>query len=192
MKILFDLSATQSDNEIINHGGREYAKAVFIKLIESGQESVSAFYNPNLSLGGIISELIKKYSIITLENDDIVSICRFVIENNINIFYSALPKREYIPLIKMQSESFKVIITIHGLRSLELPSDRLEWRYCNSAKSKIKFIYKQLFPSVYKNSILKHFQVYLCAYRLITVSNHSKYSLLTFFPELSAEKIFVF
>ena len=191
MNILFDLSATQSDNEIINHGGSEYAKAVFIKLIESGPKSVTVFYNRNLNLEKTISELIKTNSISTLENNDILSICRFVIENNINVFYSALPKIEYIPLIKLQSESFKVIITIHGLRSLELPSDSYEWFYCHSIKSKIKFIYKQLFPSVYRNSILKQFRKYLGAYRIITVSNYSKYSLLTFFPELADEKVTV-
>jgi glycosyltransferase involved in cell wall biosynthesis len=192
MKILFDLSATQPENGIINHGGSEYAKAVFFKLIESCPKSVSVYYNRNLALEKPLVELIQEHSLFTLESNDIKFICSYISANRINVFYTALPKKEHVLLIKMQSESFKVIITIHGLRSLELPSDNLEWYYCKSVKSKLKYIYKRLFPSFYKTSLLKYYRMILGASEIITVSNHSKYSLLTFFPELQQEKILVY
>ena len=36
-KVLFDLTATQPVNNIFNHGGGEYAKAVFLNLTISGR-----------------------------------------------------------------------------------------------------------------------------------------------------------
>ena len=191
MKILFDLTATQADHEVVNHGGSEYAKAVFCKLIESAPDQVVAFYNQNLELDDNLSCLLKKYSVDILIKSDIDSILAYIIEKGINIFYTSLARTEYHKLIEMQSESFKVIITIHGLRPLELPSDKYEWYYSNSVKSKLKFIYKHIFPTFYKNSLLKNYRKILSAYKIITVSNHSKHSLLKFFPELKAEIIHV-
>jgi glycosyltransferase involved in cell wall biosynthesis len=191
MKLLFDLSATQAENGVLNHGGSEYAKAVFFKLIERSSESVSVFYNHNLALENSVIELIDEYSLKTVASADINSIIDFIKTENINVFYSALIKAEYLPLIAMQSESFKVIITIHGLRSLELPTDKYEWYYCHTLKSKLKFIYKKIFHTYYKNSILDYFRKFLDAAEIITVSDHSKRSLVSFFPEISAQKVTV-
>jgi glycosyltransferase involved in cell wall biosynthesis len=192
MKILFDLSAAQPDNEIINHGGSEYAKAVFLKLAETCPESVSVFFDRNLAMDRSILEIIKKHSIKTLESSDLVTVSSFIEDNEISVFYSALPKSQHLPLFETQSKTFKVVITIHGLRSLELPSDSYERYYSRSAKSRIKIIYKQMFPSVYKNTYLKHYRKFLGASRIITVSDHSKEALLKFFPEIDSNKINVY
>jgi glycosyltransferase involved in cell wall biosynthesis len=192
MKLLYDLSATQAKKGILNHGGSEYAKAVFIKLMDYDPESVAVFYDPSQEMDPAISALILKHALNTLLNTEAISLYNFILEHKINIFYSALPKKEYSFLINKQTDTFKVIITIHGLRSLELPTDRFEWKYKSPVKQKIKLIYKQMLPDVYKKSLLKHFGTFLKSSKIITVSNHSKYSLLNFFPSLPAEKIFVF
>jgi glycosyltransferase involved in cell wall biosynthesis len=192
MKILFDLTATQPGKNIINHGGSEYAKAVFRKLVDTSPGSLSVFYNENMPLENSLAELLQKHSVKVLGTTDISSVCNFIVDNSINMFYTALPKNEYLPLFKMQSDNFKVAITIHGLRHLELPSDSCEWYYCNTLRSRIKYFYKRLFPFLYKDSILKYYRKLLGASEIITVSDHSKRSLLAFFPELNQEKISVY
>lgn len=192
MKILFDLSATQAYSDVLNHGGSEYAKAIFTELIKLHPENVTVFYKQNLELDSEIAELITEKSLKILFQDDIDSICNYILENSINIFYSALAKAEYNRLISMQSKTFKVIITIHGLRYLEMPGDTYERFYSHSIKSRVKIIYKGLFPNVYKKSLVKNYGSILGAYKIITVSNHSRKSILNFFPELNTEKILVF
>lgn len=189
MKLLFDLSATQAENGILNHGGSEYAKAVFYKLLETNHRSVSVFYNHNIVLEDKIADLIGKYSLKTVAANDINSIIDYINTESINVFYSALIKEEYVSLIEMQSDSFKVIITIHGLRALELPTDKYEWNYCKGLKSRVKFVYKQFFKTFYKNSIIAYYRNFLAANVIVTVSDHSKRSLLSFFPEISSRQI---
>lgn len=191
-KILFDLSAAQSSNGIINHGGSEYAKAVFIRLVNSPAAKVTVFFNTGSVLDDEIINLLEKHSIERLEDSNIVTLKNYIIEKNINIFYSALLKGEYKSFIKMQSSGFRVILTIHGLRQLELPADSYEFHYCRTLKSKLKYAYKKLLPLVYKKSILNYYRQFLGASELITVSNHSKGSLQFFFPELEPERIHVF
>jgi glycosyltransferase involved in cell wall biosynthesis len=192
MKILFDLTATQPDSKVINHGGGEYTKAVFVELTNTAPDSVIALYNKNFELDYEITELIRKHSLEKILSNDIDLVRRFIVEKGINIFYTGLAKPEHLRLFDLQSETFKVIITIHGLRSLELPSDKYEWYYCGSVKSRIKLIYKSLFPLIYKNSVSRHYFKFLQAHKIITVSHHSKKSILTFFPEIPEERISVF
>ena len=45
MKILFDLAATQPENYILQHGGSEYAKAVFFRLFNERKDSLEVFYD---------------------------------------------------------------------------------------------------------------------------------------------------
>ncbi|MCB8999486.1 MAG: glycosyltransferase [Bacteroidales bacterium] len=191
MNILFDLSATQAENKITNHGGSEYAKAVFVKLIQSCNGNIYVKYESNLKLDPLISDLIKQNSLKIYNKNNDGPLQNYIKNNHINLFYTALTSKEYIPLLKQQSEKFKIIFTIHGLRALELPTDRYEWKYCDSLKSRTKYIYKQLFAVRYKKSLLKYFNNFLKAYRIITVSDYSKYSILSFFPDLEPEKIIV-
>jgi glycosyltransferase involved in cell wall biosynthesis len=85
-----------------------------------------------------------------------------------------------------------VIITIHGLRALELPTDKYEWFYCKDMRSRIKFLYKNFMPGKYERSLRRYFRNFLDSSRIITVSDQSRNELLRFFPDLSPEKISTF
>ncbi|MBK7626721.1 MAG: glycosyltransferase [Bacteroidales bacterium] len=56
-------------------------------------------------------------------------------------------------------------------------------------KSKIKFFYKQFFKNGYNKNVLSYYKKFLDASQIITVSDHSKRSLLSFFPEVSSQRI---
>ncbi len=192
MKILFDLSATQAAGKIKNHGGGEYARAVFLRLIETCPDSVYVLLNDNLPLDEELSELLKAHSINSIKGTDIDLICDFIKKYGISLFYTALPDERFKLLAERQSEHFKVIITIHGLRQLEYPFDKDELFYIQTCRSAIKYLYKILFPGSYRKSVIKHYYWMLGACKIITVSNHSREVILQFFPGLSEDKIEVF
>lgn len=181
-KILFDLSATQPAEGVINHGGSEYAKAVFYRLVELFPKQIFVFYNPAFKLEDSIVSLIQKNSVECLLSVNETSILEFISLNNINTFYTALPTSAFKKIFALQNKTFEVIITIHGLRFLEMPFDDFEWYYCITYKSKLKFLYKKLFLTRYLSKLKKYLKNHLNAYTIITVSDHSKYSLLSFFP----------
>lgn len=192
MRILFDLSATQSAGKIKNHGGGEYARAVFIKLIEVCPDSVSVILNEDLPLDKNLSELLNTHSINSMQSTDIGLVWDYIVKNRINLFYTALPDERFKLLVEKQSEHFKVIITIHGLRQLEYPFDKYEWFYIQSCRSAIKYFYKKLLSVSYRKTILKHYDWLPGASKIITVSNHSREVILRFFPGLREDKIEVF
>lgn len=190
MKILFDLSATQPANGIMNHGGGEYARAVFMGLCEENASSVSVYYDPRKRLDSDLEKILECKNIKSI-SPPADAIKEFIINNGINIFYSALPRKEFLPLVKLQSGNFKVIFTIHGLRQLEMPYDSYEWFYLGTIQEKIRFFYKVLITPLYRINVRKFYKEVIKASHIVTVSEYSRNSLVKTFPG-SGSKIKVF
>jgi hypothetical protein len=199
MTILFDLSASQPIYKNDFHGGSEYAKAVFFKLCEKAAHfvDVEVFYNPLKNIDTAVLAECKKYNIIEhccINNEEINVLLN---KNLYDVFYTALPY-SYQDL-KIPSKT-KFIYTIHGLRSLEYPWDDyiLKYRKQNK-KTFIKYIVYKIFPSyLLRRSSRKSHYDFLCLFHLtqnqeiVTISEHSKYSLFYFFPYLVSFQIRTF
>ena len=199
MNILFDLSSTQPVHGNDFHGGGEYAKTVFTRfceLLPSGL-SLEVFYNPDKNMESSILEICKTSGFT-------VNYCR----NNFDLSQLLSTKEFdvfYCPLLYSISglvipKSTKFIYTIHGLRSLEYPGDRYELKYRkNSLKGIFKHIFITFFPSIWwkyrsAKSIKGNNMLFSLAENqtIITVSNHSKYAINYFFPNLDISGIKVF
>ncbi|MCM4471754.1 glycosyltransferase family 1 protein, partial [Escherichia coli] len=89
----------------------------------------------------------------------------------------------------------KFIGTIHGLREIECPGDFYEYKYRKGIISVTKAIIRSLvIPKCVRVRRVKENISKIFAYKnlkIITVSQHSKYSILANFPEIKSEQIIV-
>ena len=192
MKILFDLSAAQPFSSNDFHGGSEYAKTVFYRLCElfpSGA-TLDLFYNPLKNIDASIHEKYKTMGFTVHHCRNNSEINELLSVNTYDIFFSALPYLYFNLEIPVQT---KFIYTIHGLRSLEYPFDKYMRKYVKKdIKLNIKNMLFLLFPFIMKtiyfkrdiNRLNKLFSV-TNNQTIITVSNHSKYAISLFFPNIN-------
>lgn len=190
-KLLFDLEATQPIDDQKRHGGGKYAEIVFFRMIERNIP-FSCYYNSGKWINPLIIEAIEEnniplYDIKESTVDDVVK------ENGLARLFSAIPGSV------ATLTSCKVFGTIHDLRFLELPYDRFYYKYktfsnLNAVKERTRFFIKSCFPSFFKNKTKK---AYLSNFidtpmNIITVSNHSKYEILSYIPEARGKVLKVF
>ncbi len=190
MKILlFDLSAIQpTDGKF--HGGAEYAIAVLEQLnrhVAGSEYTLQGIAFKNVELDRRVLSLFDGKEIIYVK--DRRRIAEYAVSKGIDRFYSALPY-EY------DSCSFggvEVVITIHGLRQLEMPHDRYEWFYERSLIGKGKALLRIVLCKYYfyvKKKEMGRLLSIPCKSLFISVpTQHTKFSLLSFFPEIDSEKI---
>lgn len=194
-KILFDLTKTQPVNGSKYHGGGKYGKVVFKKLVEIAPEKIAAYYDSDKYIDESILELCHKNNIPTIKK------CEYSILDAAKKYGSLL----YSPLMDpayLKDSSVHIIVTIHGLRVLEMPYDDYEIFYSDKysvikrlfSKTKLfKFLLAKKRNQDYKKDLYQKRIIFSRNnFSFITVSNHSKYSLLTFIPNLDAEKLKVF
>lgn len=193
MKILFDLAASQPVGSIKFHGGAEYTKTVFFRLLEEkNAPEVEVFYD---SLREIDEQLIRLSQVNNIKVHAIQSLTELndlIIKNDYDVFYSALPDAKYAALSIPSKTRF--IFTQHGLRGMELMNDKYQTKYITGMKNRLKITLSKLKPDMIvkrrKEQVDKIFN--LAEKRtIITVSNHSKSSILKFFPQMRPEEIVV-
>jgi glycosyltransferase involved in cell wall biosynthesis len=191
-KILFDGLATQSTPNIRFHGGGEYAKFILRKAIEFGYRNFDIVFSTQRLIDIEIKELINEFEEIHVnyvrDKNELYSLIE---QNKYDCFYSALPYRytDY----KLDTH---FIMVIHGLRGIELPWDEYRHKYY---KNRLKYLLTYIIAkSKFLRSYLKRKHIssfnkliQLKNAKIITVSEHSKYSLLNFFPLLKASDITV-
>ena len=174
------------------HGGGEYAKFVFKELINRGyifDVAIDSGRELDSEIHKIIDESLKgKLYRINFKKEiyDLAS------NNNYDIFYTAHPY-DYDDY----SGSAQFVGVIHGLRTIELPWDKYKYKFYSSLVKRIIAKVIGEIPLFIKYWRDKH----ICKVkkileipnsRFITVSYHSKFSILNFFPFLSSEQISVY
>ncbi|MFD1294189.1 glycosyltransferase [Lutibacter holmesii] len=191
MNLLYDISAIQPNLDGKYHGGGKYGKIVFFKLVEMSINSnlkLFALFDDSKFLEKDIMDLISINNIIKIDLnkvliDDIVSIY------NIDKFYTALPYN----FKNLSKINCKIIGAIHGLRGLEM---ELNWHSLLYVRGKLRFknIIKILLKNKVKKRQLIHFKnlFNLQNINLYAVSNHTKYSIKTFVPNINIDKLKVF
>ncbi len=191
--ILFDGCATQGTISNKYHGGGEYAKFILRKALKKGKK-FDIVFNKTLWTDPEIFELIKdcdNISIIWIDNKHrIYSILR---DSNYRRFYSALPYQ----YSDFDIPGVEFVGVIHGLRPIEFPTDKYSLKYPGSFLSRLKnyFLIKSSFL---KNRYIKYRKnkfkklLNLKNSRFIVVSNHTKYSVLNFFPDIDGSRLKVY
>lgn len=188
MKILFDITVTQPINGVKIHGGGRYGEIIFKTLVAKTKQ-ISCYYNSELYLDKDILQLCKSNKIKMIDCNK--STLENAVKSEGNIIYTPLIFQKHIDL----PNNILLLGTIHGLRSLELTNDKLMTLYPHKGlKNYFRTVILRYVPTFFENKNRKFINSILNRQNteIYTVSYHSKYSLLTFFPSLSEKKIKVF
>jgi hypothetical protein len=197
MKILFDGSATQgySPREetgvTLFHGGGEYAKYVLRKAIEMGYSEFDIVFERNRFIDhNVLDSLPSTVTVHYVNNTK--EIYALIKNNKYDVFYSALA----YGYPDYNSETTFAMV-IHGSRGFELPWEYYRYKYFNNpVKKTFAFILSHCsqLQQILKRRNMQTMKRLLNVknFRLITVSEHSKYSFLYFFPSLKGREIKVF
>ena len=190
MNLLFNLVAVQPIHSAKFHGGGSYGEVIFWALVKRGAK-FSCAYDSRKYLDPEILEACKQKDI-PLFDISVQSPQEIIDENQIDTFYTPLYSLEK----KWDINVKDFVFTWHGVRALEM---QYSWAGVGFAKK-----FGQKFEALvrYRESWKKHY--YKPKYqdlakrmaegkaRTITVSEHSRASIKSFFPELLDLEIPVF
>lgn len=187
-KILFDLSECQPKRSVKFHGGGIYGYILFETFVRKYSESVVAYVDRSKYLPDNISDLIRKFSVqvISVEERTLASIFT---DGICDALYSPLYHTKYEALFKLK---VPVVVTVHGLRALEMNRDRHEYLYAAGFKTRMLALLKQTpLYSVFQRRYYSRFDA-LFRYEyanIITVSEHSRNSIKVFYPFVDDSRI---
>lgn len=187
-KIIFDLSVCQPIGKSVFHGGGVYGYIVLKKLVEKYPGNISVYYNSTRFLPHDISDIIKSNNIDLYDSNEL-SLSQLWDKGVYSKLYSPLYSKSYDTLMK---NNVPLMVTIHGLRALEMNRDSKEQMYADSIKEYLKAIIKKTF--IYNFLTKKYYLMYndLLKYKngtIITVSEHSKASIKYFYPYADVNRI---
>lgn len=192
-KILFDGIATQGTLRSMFHGGAEYAKFILIEAIERGYSFdvvLDKSYYTDPKIAKLLSYWKREHRVIEVCGKQ--ELFAVIEQGRYDKFYSALPYG-----YKGYRGSAHLIGVIHGLRSVELVTDKYRYKYEKGCLRSLAHYGVAHFPYLQtwlRECHLRHYRQLLMMPNasFITVSEHSKYALLNFYPFLKPEQVKVF
>lgn len=189
--ILFDLSVCQPIGSSKFHGGGVYGYIVFEAIANKYPNNIIAYYDGDKYLPSYIKDIVKGNSI-KFKTTQECSILQLYLNNKFDTLYSPLWSNKYLCLFK---HNVPIILTQHGLRVLEMNQDYYEFIYANSIKDLIKSYIKRtpLFRLLKLKYLRDLKKIFLYdKINIVTVSEHSKYSILFYYPFVTKDRIKVF
>jgi glycosyltransferase involved in cell wall biosynthesis len=190
-KLLFDLSATQPQSSRY-HGGGEYAKILFERIVGSIDDAadMQCCYDAGRELDGTIAGLARQNGINLVPYKAVSELAKIAGDLKINRIYSALP----YAYGNLRFEDIEFICTIHGLRAIEMPTDKCEIKYRQRPRDIIRYIVKQVFRESYlhiRKSQIRKLLFVSNKLKVIVPSLHTKFALRNHFPEFDQEQVYV-
>lgn len=195
MRLLFNIQRTQPLPSAKYHGGGKYGLAVFKRLLELNPNKLSVYMDSS----AYTEEWVKKA---ILEHDLPV-----YYKGKINMFEAARKEGGVLvdPNPRHSDDSFPpqditMIYTEHDLRDVQIEPDNMVIANDSRPFAKQRYYYHKLKDLFFREKE-KNTQSFLNAVyrffkadntRVVTVSEHSKYSFLEFFTDIDADDIKVF
>jgi len=180
MNLLYDLTATQPSPDAKFHGGGLYGEIIFFALLKETKKIIG-IYDSKLYINPKILETgIKLYDVNTITPKNLVE------KESIDIFYTPIynHKKEWQISVK------RYIVTWHGVRNLEMPYDNIALNYTKDIKNIMKFLMKDYY--LRRKKAQDYMLINMKNAEYITVSEHSKHSIIGFYPHLAKKEILVF
>lgn len=176
--ILFNLTVCQPVGNVKRHGGGIYGEIVLKRIIERGLP-VTCYYNAQKWLNPEIADLLNKHEIPLYDSNEL-TLNESAVKCQADTIYS--PMNSGLGGIN----KCKSIVTIHGLRSLELPHDYYFFKYKSTFKDKLKFIIKWMRASQYRAKDYNYRAALVKNEKraFVTVSEHSKDAFKSYYPLL--------
>lgn len=188
MSVLFDLTSTQPSRDTKYHGGGDYTQYLFYKAIEKGYTNFEVIYYGDKFIDEKIVDTCQQNSIKTIQVTAKEDIKKYIEAHSFSKFYSALPY--FYSDFNFDHTLF--VFTIHGVRDILTFQDRYE-RYFLTGKVKMVKHYLNHFTKekLVKQEQFKDYNGLLKIQnkKVITVSDNTKYLLLSLFPYLKNEEL---
>jgi glycosyltransferase involved in cell wall biosynthesis len=189
MTLLYDLTACQSTRERV-HGGGEYAQAVFVHLLERAPAgAVEAVWHPERPLPGEVNGAVQARGITLHAGRSVRDIQRLIAERRPRTFYSALPYKYY----GTDFGETAFVMTVHGLRDIEQPSDVHAWRWARGPRRTLRtwwqYVTRRRRAERAKAEFAALLRVKTRRLTLVAASHHTQYALLTHFPFLDPAQV---
>lgn len=190
MSLLFNLVAVQPIHSAKFHGGGSYGEVIFWAMLNRGAK-FSCAYDSRKYLDSKILEACKEKGIPLYDISEKTP-QQIVDENQITSFYTPLYSLEKKWAINVD----RFVLTWHGVRALEMPYSSLGISFAKKFAQKAEAIVR--YRDCWKKYFYKPKYQELAARiaqgkaHAITVSEHSKASIKSFFPELTNVNIPVF
>ncbi len=183
-KLLFALTPAQQ----IANGSSIYTEFVFKKVLETGKP-FEAYYNPNIETNKSIIKRIPQH--IELHKcSDITELEKLLTSKSYDTVFFGNETNTEAKLPKNTTP----IVVIHDLRFIEVPNDATRYLYRITAFERFKqIIASTIFPnydSDYQKKRISNF-IDHPKLKIVTVSNHTKYSILLNFPKLKDSQIYI-
>ncbi len=191
-KILFDGTSCQGTTHVFFHGGGEYAKFILKEAIRFGYQFDIVFDNTLQTDAEVQQMMSNSHGITRHEVSSKTEIYALINKEHYDCFFSALPAKYHdYPC------STPLFGVIHGLRSIELPWDFYRYKYSKNIGDKIRGWIISHCPAIQDHLKRKHITqserlLNIPNARFIVVSEHTKHSVLFFYPNLKPENISVF
>lgn len=192
-KVLFDGIATQGTLRSMFHGGAEYAKFILKEAMKRAYSfdvvlNESLYTDPEIEK--VLQEWEKRHKVFYVASKQ--ELYTTIEKENYDTFYSALPY-EYHDY----KGTAHLIGVIHGLRSVELVTDAYRYKYEKGWLRSLAHYGVARLPCLQnwlRKRHLRHYRqiVEMFNATYITVSDHSKYALLNFYPFMKPEQVKVF
>lgn len=191
--ILFDGTAIQPSELAAFHGGSEYARTILSEALRRKCTFDIVFLEkrnvPEDILGQINEAQAMVECIYVRDKQGLYSLLQ---SRAYDLFYSPLPY-DYFDY----NGTVPVFGVLHGVRDMECPWDKYSFVYAASLGKKMKHWVISQLPFTwhlrrkkYESRIKRLMDNPM--FRFTTISEHSKYALLNFFPRLNPEDISVF
>jgi glycosyltransferase involved in cell wall biosynthesis len=186
--VLFDLVGTQPIAGYRFHGGAEYGKQVFFRAIDAGWSKFHALYNPQFELEKCLLDACRAHDITLVPVSGWSDLSRVLATVQYSTFFSPLPY-EYA---EVDTLGVRFIMAIHGLRTLEMPSDPVGKvlrsgtlsAYWNALREPRKNAKRRKAEWARMWKLLSRENI-----EIVTGSRHSKYSIESFFPKVERKRI---
>ena len=192
MKFLFDLRSTQPGGSGKRHGAGRYGEAIFRRMIELGI-NFSCYYDSRRWFNPDIKAVVENKEIELFDTaqrrlQEIINAEHFD-----RIFTYMLTDEELF------LKNIEVFGTIHGIRAAETPPDDVSYfsvnENCDLKKRAVWYIRKatrnfKLRKRRQERLFQKRYVESNC--HLITVSEHSKYAMQSYFPQIAKREVKVF
>lgn len=189
MKILFDLTVCQPHGKTKFHGAGEYGYIIFKELAKN-ECVIFPYYDTSRYIDEEVKNIIKEKNLKVIDANE--NALREVVDSyGVDVFYSPLFSNKYKQLYGVKT---RCIVTIHGVRALEMNRDSKEWLYATGVRDILKAFIKK--TSYFHYLHRKYKENYLDLFRsntfeIVTVSNHSRYSIEYFYGNDMPKKIWV-
>ena len=194
-RILFDLRKIQPVNGSKYHGGGKYGIEVFYKLATLAPQRLCGFWDSTLFIDEDVLGFCKRNDIPLIDVSE-KTVVQAAKECGC-IIYSPL----YDPIYTTDPD-IEVVLTIHDMRPLEMVGDSFERFYKHKRKLIGTILLKlglnnlrqRLIQTRKFKSVLQEQREIFSRknFHIVTVSEHSKYAMLSFVPSLCSDDIQVF